>query len=82
MNHRDIEKNKVLLLGLGNDILSDDGVGLHIVREIRNRLNGREDIDVIDTCEMGLSLLDMIDSGVLQTILDILKSSDNLKEVI
>jgi hydrogenase maturation protease len=51
---------KVILLGLGNDILSDDGVGLHIVREIRSRLEGRGDIDVIDTCEMGLSLLDMI----------------------
>ena len=54
------KRAKVLLLGLGNDILTDDGVGLHIVREIRNRLNGRDDIDVIDTCEMGLSLLDMI----------------------
>lgn len=53
-------KPKVLLLGLGNDILSDDGVGLHIVREIRARLGGRGDIEVIDTCEMGLSLLDMI----------------------
>jgi hydrogenase maturation protease len=54
------DKSKVLLLGLGNDILTDDGVGLHIVREIRGRLHGREDIDVIDTCEMGLSLLDML----------------------
>jgi hydrogenase maturation protease len=53
-------KSKVLLLGLGNDILSDDGVGLHIVREIRTRLSGSEGIDTIDTCEMGLSLLDMI----------------------
>ncbi len=54
-------RNKpVLVLGLGNDILSDDAVGLNVVREIRKHLSGSDGIEVQETCEMGLSLLDFI----------------------
>ncbi len=56
-------KRRLLVLGLGNDILCDDAVGLIVVREIRKRLaaiSGVEHIDVRETCEMGLSLLDYI----------------------
>jgi hydrogenase maturation protease len=48
----------ILILGLGNDILTDDAVGLHVVRELRERLAGEPDIAVEETCEMGLALLD------------------------
>ncbi len=51
---------KILLLGLGNDILSDDAVGLRIAAEVRQRLAGLGDIEVVETAEMGLSLLDFI----------------------
>jgi len=47
-----------LILGLGNDILTDDAVGLHVVRELGRRLAGQPDIAVEETCEMGLALLD------------------------
>ncbi len=53
-------RNKVLLLGLGNDILSDDAVGLNIARDIRKRLSDTDEIEVRETSEMGLSLLDFI----------------------
>jgi len=51
---------KVLVLGLGNDILGDDAVGLNIAREIRKRLSASDPMEVRETCEMGLSLLDDI----------------------
>lgn len=54
------KKNKVLLLGLGNDILSDDAIGLHVAREVRRRLCGIEGVEVRETCEMGVALLDHI----------------------
>ena len=53
-------KQPVLVLGLGNDILSDDAVGLNVAREIRRRLSASDRIDVQETSEMGLSLLDYI----------------------
>jgi hydrogenase maturation protease len=48
------------VLGLGNDILTDDGVGLVIVRELARRYAGRGDIEVCETMEMGLALLDFM----------------------
>ena len=50
----------VLVLGLGNDILSDDAAGLLVAAAVRERLAGEPDIEVRATTEMGLALLDEI----------------------
>jgi len=52
--------SKVLVLGLGNDILKDDAAGLVIAREMRHRFADNPNVAVVDSCEMGLSLLDHI----------------------
>lgn len=51
---------QVLVLGLGNDILTDDAVGLHIVRDLRQRLPAGIPVRALEVEEMGLSLLDYI----------------------
>jgi hydrogenase maturation protease len=51
---------KTLVLGLGNDILTDDVIGLKVVRQLRESLAGDDRIDVRETMEMGLALLDFI----------------------
>lgn len=55
-----METKRLLVLGLGNDILCDDAVGLLIVRRLQSRLRDLPGVDVQETCEMGLSLLDYI----------------------
>jgi len=50
----------VLVLGLGNDILTDDAVGLRIVAAARTRLGADPGIELHTTTEMGLALLDEI----------------------
>jgi hydrogenase maturation protease len=50
--------SKILILGLGNDILTDDAVGLHVVRQLREQLADDPRIEVRETMEMGLALLD------------------------
>ncbi|MGA2446183.1 MAG: hydrogenase maturation protease [Opitutaceae bacterium] len=50
----------VLVLGLGNDILSDDAAGLLVAAAVHERLAGEPDIEVRATTEMGLALLDEI----------------------
>ncbi len=49
---------KTLVLGLGNTILTDDGVGVHIVRALAGRLS-RPDVEVAEASLGGLRLLDM-----------------------
>ena len=48
---------QALVLGLGNDLLSDDAIGLRLARVLRARLASLE-LDVVETTEMGLALLD------------------------
>jgi hydrogenase maturation protease len=50
---------KTLVLGMGNDILGDDGVGIHIAREVARQVN-TADITVEETGAGGLSLLERI----------------------
>jgi len=48
---------KTLVLGLGNTILSDDGVGIHIARQIKEQL---PNIDVIEASAAGFRVIDEI----------------------
>ena len=48
---------RTLVLGLGNDILTDDGVGLWIARRLQQEFQDYSFIEVRETCEMGLALL-------------------------
>lgn len=60
--------DKILLLGLGNDILTDDAVGLLIARQLRGEFAGDTRIVVHETQEMGLALLDFI-TGYREVVL-------------
>ena len=50
---------KTLVLGLGNPILSDDGVGIKVAQEVANQLDDPQ-VTVAETSAAGLSLLDSI----------------------
>ena len=50
---------KTLVLGLGNSILSDDGVGIRVAQEVGEKLNDPQ-ITIAETSEAGLGLLDSI----------------------
>jgi len=50
---------KTLVLGLGNPILSDDGVGIKVAHEVANQFNSPQ-VTVAETSAAGLSLLDSI----------------------
>jgi hydrogenase maturation protease len=50
---------KTLVLGIGNPILCDDGVGIKVAREVGEKLDDPQ-ITVAETSTAGLSLLDSI----------------------
>lgn len=49
---------KTLILGLGNDLLGDDGFGILAARELTRRLDGAA--DVAETGLHGVALLDLL----------------------
>jgi len=50
---------KTLVLGVGNPIITDDGVGIQVAHEVANQLNDPR-VTVAETSAAGLSLLDSI----------------------
>jgi hydrogenase maturation protease len=66
--------SKTLVLGLGNDILSDDAVGLVLARKLAAELAGIDGIEVRETMEMGLALLDFMVGYDAVLILDAIQT--------
>lgn len=50
----------VLILGLGNLLLSDEGVGVHAVNALQQRFQLPEGVDALDGGTSGMDLLDSI----------------------
>jgi len=50
---------KTLILGIGNPLLGDDGIGFHIAQELARQIQD-ENTDVKDTSVDGLNLLELI----------------------
>jgi hydrogenase maturation protease len=50
---------KTLVLGLGNEFLSDDGVGIAAARSLKAELAGQDEIDVVESSLAGIALLDL-----------------------
>ena len=57
-----------VVLALGNDILGDDAVGFHAARSLRAEF--AEGVDVVETGEAGLALLDHLEGYDRAIILD------------
>jgi hydrogenase maturation protease len=50
---------KTLVLGIGNTLLGDDGVGVYAARELAKKISD-ENVTIMDTAIDGLNLLDVI----------------------
>jgi hydrogenase maturation protease len=64
---------RVLVLGVGNPILSDDGVGIHVAREIKKR--GLLGVDVEELAASGLELLDVVRGYDKVVIIDAIQTT-------
>jgi hydrogenase maturation protease len=69
-------RERVLVLGLGNTILSDDGVGVYAARRVRELLGPGEAIDVAEAELGGFALLDLLEGYRGCVILDAVEWPD------
>jgi hydrogenase maturation protease len=68
---------KTLVIGLGNPILSDDGAGIYVAREIKKRCKGLSHIAIIETNQGGIGLLDLMAGYERVIIVDSIKTEEN-----
>ena len=66
---------RILILGMGNPILSDDGVGIKIVQEIARRTH-RKNVDVKETNAAGFSIIDEVMGYRRVIIVDAVKTKN------
>jgi len=66
--------NKTLVLGLGNPILCDDGVGPRIAMELEGKLDGN--VTVAEASLAGLNLLDLLAGYDRAIIIDAIKTGE------
>jgi len=51
---------KILIIGLGNPLVTDDSVGLRVAAALREQLAGRSDVAVVDDYWGGLRLMEQM----------------------
>lgn len=66
---------KTIILGIGNPMLGDDGVGVHVVNEIKKRIQNPH-ITIDEAITGGMNLLDLILGYDKAIIIDAVKSED------
>lgn len=67
---------KTLLLGIGNSIMSDDGIGVRVVRELTARFRFPEAVTVLDGGTLGLDLLPFLEDVERLLIIDAVMTDD------
>jgi len=66
---------KTIVLGVGNLILRDDGVGIHVANEVKKKIQN-PDITVEEAITGGMNLLDLLLGYDKAIIIDAVKSDD------
>lgn len=67
---------KTLLLGLGNIILRDEGLGVRAVERIRERYVVGDDVELMDGGTLGLELLPYLEETDSVLIVDAIRTGD------
>jgi len=66
-------KEKKLIIGCGNLLLTDEGIGVHLIEYLKGR-ELPEDIELIDGGTAGFELIDLIRSAEKVVIVDAVKA--------
>ena len=67
---------KTIVIGIGNPILQDDGVGIHVADELKKRINDRPDVTIDSAFTGGMNLLDMMIDHDRAILIDAVKLRD------
>ncbi len=54
-------KERIAVVGIGNLLLTDDGIGIHTLRELEVRYSFPDNVDLLDGGTMGLDLLPFLE---------------------
>jgi hydrogenase maturation protease len=67
---------RTVVLGVGNLLLTDDGVGIHAIRALEQMTDLPEGVELVDGGTAGLNLLCYLEGADRLIIIDAIQSSD------
>ncbi|OPX94200.1 MAG: Hydrogenase 2 maturation protease [Syntrophorhabdus sp. PtaU1.Bin002] len=70
--------DKTLIIGLGNTILADDGVGIYAARAIAQQCTNMPGVDVVEASIGGVELLDLIRGYDRVILVDAIATKDEV----
>ena len=71
-----ITKN-IVILGIGNILLSDDGVGIRVIERLQDRYTFAGNISLVDGGVLGLNLVSTISEADQVIVVDAVKNGEN-----
>ncbi|HID05986.1 MAG TPA: hydrogenase maturation protease [Armatimonadetes bacterium] len=60
---------KIVVLGIGNLLMRDDGVGVHVINALR-KCNLPNDVEVVDGGILGIDLLSVVEDADMLIVID------------
>ena len=63
-------RKHILVMGVGNTLLQDDGVGIHVTNRLRESVPHQSNVEYVDGGTMGLSLLPSVEDADALIIVD------------
>ncbi len=76
-----MDHNRILVLGLGNIIYQDEGVGVAALKELEKRFPGETRINFLDGGTQGLNLLPFVEEADYLLLLDAVDPGDREGDV-
>jgi len=68
--------NKTLVLGIGNPLMQDDGVGVHVVQRLKSEYPDSPQVEFMDGGTLSFSLIGEIESAANLIVIDAAQFSD------
>jgi hydrogenase maturation protease len=65
---------KILVLGIGNLLLRDEGVGIHVIRELNVGYRFSENVEPVDGGTLGSRLIGVMSEGDVLIVVDAVKN--------
>ena len=70
----DFNTKCIMVLGVGNLLFTDEGVGIHVIRKLEERYNFPENVSIQDGGVLGINLLGVISSADYLIVVDAVKN--------
>ncbi|HHT01779.1 MAG TPA: hydrogenase maturation protease [Firmicutes bacterium] len=70
----EVKRPRILVLGLGNTVVTDDGVGIYVVRRLREIMPAHPQVTIEEAALGGFRLLDLVVGFDVLLVIDCMKS--------